>query len=120
MVGGAAMTRPFEDWGIASVGIAMAVTRSTSIPLPQFSSERQKRPRYIGLKRMSKQSKQLANAERVADEAICTLSRLSDMFAIHLDAIEATYPESFTNERDLLVKIDDEVKRLRAELEGTP
>jgi len=87
--------------------------------LPLFTSE--PRPAYVGAHRtVSKQAKQLANAERVADEAICTLSRLSDMFAIHLGAIEATYPESFTNERDLLVKIDEEVKRLRAELEGTP
>lgn len=67
---------------------------------------------------MSKQSKQLANAERVADEAISTLSRLSDMFTIHLNAVEATYPDSFDAERELLVKIDEEVKRLRAELEG--
>lgn len=67
---------------------------------------------------MSKQGKALANAERVADEAICALSRLSDTFRLFVIGAENTYPESFHHEHTLLNAVDEEVKRLRNELEG--
>ncbi|QBJ04489.1 hypothetical protein HOV23_gp084 [Pseudomonas phage Lana] len=67
---------------------------------------------------MSKQTKALANAERIADEAIDCLSRLSDMFRICVNTAEETYPEAFDNEKALLDSVDNEVKRLRSELEG--
>lgn len=69
---------------------------------------------------MSKQSAQLANAERVADEAIESLSRLGKMFKEHVEQVESTYPGSFTYEREVLLMTDATVKRLRSELEGQP
>lgn len=62
--------------------------------------------------------KALANAERVADEAISILSRFADCMKIHIEQVSHTYPDSFDNERQLVAKIDEEVKRLRCELEG--
>lgn len=67
---------------------------------------------------MSKRA--LANAERVADEAIESLSRLGKMFKEHVEQVEATYPGSFTYEREVLLMTDATVKRLRSELEGQP
>lgn len=65
-------------------------------------------------------NKALANAERVADEAIDSLSRLAKMFKEHVEQVEATYPGSFTYERGVLLMADATVKRLRNELEGPP
>lgn len=70
------------------------------------------------IKRGLMTNKALANAERVADEAIDTLSRLGKMFKEHLDQVDATYPGSFTYEREFLLMTEATVIHLRRELEG--
>lgn len=67
---------------------------------------------------MSKQSAQLANAERVADEAIDLLNRLNEKFRAVVLQANDTYPGSFTDEIGTAEGIDAAVIRLRQELEG--
>lgn len=67
---------------------------------------------------MSKQSKQLANAERVADEAIELLSRVTLLYRQLLNEVEPTYPGHFTDDQEAVQAAEAQVIRLRAELEG--
>lgn len=63
---------------------------------------------------MSKQSAQLANAERVADEAIASLNTVNEVFKTILKEHPGRYPATAT----LLEQTELQVRRLRAELEG--
>lgn len=67
---------------------------------------------------MSKQSKQLANAERVADEAIAKLEAVTNQYRQLLSDVEPTYPGHFADDHAAIVEADAEAIRLRAELEG--
>lgn len=62
---------------------------------------------------MSKQSAQLANAERIADEAIHMLDRLNEAYK----DLAGCLPTQ-TAVQDLADHTDKQVIRLRAELEG--
>lgn len=62
---------------------------------------------------MSKQSAQLANAERVADEAIASLARLNEAYK---DLAGCLSTQTQVEQR--IQHYDAEVIRLRQELEG--
>lgn len=103
------MTHPFEGWGIASVGIEAAM----AIPLPQFSGGRTKRPLHIGVTRMGlKKAAELANAERVADEAIAALEAFQNEVWNYVDGMA---DEIITG---ILDRAKAKAAELRQELEG--